>query len=129
MEVAEQLSIFLENKPGVLARVCEALAEAGVNIRAVCVADTVDHAVVRLVAADSPRARDILERGGALVVETDVIMLCVPNRPGSLAGIARKLAAAEVNIEYAYGSTDPGRPEGILVLRVDDIERARATIG
>jgi len=65
METAEQLSIFLENRPGVLASVSSALAEAGVNLRALCVSDTVDHAVVRLVPSDPKLARDVLERGGA----------------------------------------------------------------
>jgi hypothetical protein len=129
MEVCEQLSIFLENKPGVLARVCAALSEAGVNLRAMSVSDTVDHAVVRLIPADARAAREILERGGALVVETDVLCLRIPDRPGALADLARKLAEAEINIEYAYGSAGTGAPEGLLVLRVDDLERAKRAVG
>jgi len=129
MEVAEQLSVFLENKPGVLARVCAALAEAGVNLRAICVSDTVDHAVVRFVPTDARRARDVLERGGALVVETDVLCVRLPDRPGALASLARKFGEAGVNIEYAYGSAGTGAPDGLLVFRVDDVERAKQVIG
>ena len=128
MQVAEQLSIFLENKPGVLARVCHALAEAGVNLRAMCVSDTVDHAVVRLIPDDSPKARDVLEKGGALVVETDVLCVPVQDRPGILAGMAEKMSTADVNIEYAYGSTDSDG-KGMLVLRVSDLEVARKALG
>ena len=127
VEVAEQLSVFLENKPGVLADVCKALAEGGVNLRAISVSDTVDHAVVRLVTTDSGLARSILERGGALVVETDVLILTLPNKPGALAEVAGKLSEAQVNIEYSYGSAD-GEDAGILVLRVRDIEKAKQAL-
>jgi hypothetical protein len=129
MEVASQLSIFLENRPGVLARVCEALSEAGVNLRAVSVSDTVDHAVVRLVPAEARRAHDVLERGGALVVETDVLCVRLPNKPGALADLSRKFAKAGVNIEYAYGSAPEKDAEGIVVFRVNDIDKARAALG
>ncbi|MHC4200287.1 MAG: ACT domain-containing protein [Planctomycetota bacterium] len=127
MEIAEQLSIFLENKPGVLASVSSALAEAGVNLRALCVSDTVDHAVVRLVPSDHGLARDVLERGGALVVETEVLVLTLPDKPGALADVARKFADAEVNIEYSYGSGGTAEA-GILVMRVSDMERAKKAL-
>ena len=127
MEVAEQLSVFLENKPGVLADVCGALAEAGVNLRAISVSDTVDHAVVRLVTTDSGLARSVLERGGALVVETDVLVLTLANKPGALGEVAGKLSEAQVNIEYSYGSAG-GEDSGILILRVDDVEKAQKAL-
>jgi hypothetical protein len=127
VEVVEQLSVFLENKPGVLARVCRALAEAGINLRALSVSDTVDHAVVRFIPDDAGKARDILEKGGALVVETDVLCVEREDHPGALAVMAEDLAKASVNIEYAYGSTASGA--GVLVLRVDDIDAARRALG
>ncbi len=127
MEVAEQLSVFLENKPGVLASVCSALGEAGVNLRAISVSDTVDHAVVRLVTTDSGLARSILERGGALVVETNVLLLTLANKPGALADVASKLSEAKVNIEYSYGSAG-GDDAGVLVIRVDDVEKGEAAL-
>lgn len=127
MEAVEQLSVFLENKPGVLASVCTALADAGVNLRALSVSDTVDHAVVRLITTDPGLARSILERGGALVVETDVLVVTLSNKPGSLAEVAKKLADAKVDIEYSYGSAG-AVDEGILVVRVDDIEKAKKAL-
>lgn len=129
MESATQLSIFLENKPGVLARITSALADAGVNLRALSVSDTVDHAVVRFLPSDPVKARDVLERGGALVVETEVLCVRLPDRPGGLAGLAKSLAETDVNIEYAYGSADSGGPEGLLVLRVSDMQKAKAALG
>lgn len=127
MEVAEQLSVFLVNEPGVLASVCNALAEAGVNLRAISVSDTVDHAVVRLVTTDPGLARSVLERGGALVVETEVLLLTLANKPGTLADVASKLSEAHVNIEYSYGSTGAD-DAGILVMRVDGVEKAKKAL-
>jgi hypothetical protein len=128
VEIAEQLSIFLENKPGVLAQVCDALAEAGVNIRAMSISDTVDHAVVRLVTSNTRLTREVLERGGALVVATDVFLVSLEDRPGALAGLARRLGEAGTNIEYAYGSADAEGSRGVLVMRVDDTERAKSAV-
>ena len=98
------------------------------NLRALSVSDTVDHAVVRIISSDPRAARDVLERGGALVVETDVLLRRLPNEPGALAEAARKLADADVNIEYSYGSAGAG-DGGTIVLRVNDVERAKAALG
>jgi hypothetical protein len=104
--------------------VAQALAEAGVNIRAMSVSDTVDHAVVRLVPTDPALARDVLEKNGALVVETDVLLVPLADKPGELAAAAASLAEADVNIEYLYGSVSSGQSKGTLVVRVSDMDRA-----
>jgi hypothetical protein len=122
MPVAKQLSIFLENKPGVLARLCETFSENKVNIQGLSISDTVDHAVVRLLTSNPKKAQALLEDAGVLVVETDVLVLTLPDRPGQLAQIANKLAKGKVNIEYAYGTTEENG--GQLVLRVSDIKKA-----
>jgi hypothetical protein len=123
MPVIKQLSVFLENKPGVLGRLCDSFADEKINILGMSVSDTVDHAVVRLVTNNANKARAILEDAGVLVVETDVLALTLPDRPGQLADVARKLAKAKVNIEYAYGTTD--KSGGILILRVSDTKKAQ----
>src|ERR1700722_8089953 len=102
MDLVKQLALFLENKPGTLARVCDALAKAKINIYALTISDTVDHAVVRMVVSDTALALSIFEEHGTLVVENDVLMIENDNKPGSLSRIAQKLAKAKVNIEYAY---------------------------
>lgn len=124
MEIATQLAIFLANQPGALARVCEALAEAKVNIRAASTSDTVDHTVVRLVVSDSRKAIFLLEERGMLVVESDVLLLEAPTGPGALARIAERLAKAGVNIDYLYCSTARKANRGLLVLRVSDPSKA-----
>jgi len=124
LAVTRQLALFLDNRPGTLARVCEVLADAGISIYAISTSDTVDHSVVRLVVSDPFRALRIMERYDVLVVENEVLMLDGLNRPGSLAGIANALAHAGVNIEYAYCATDPNSDRGLMIIRPSDITKA-----
>src|SRR5882757_9727526 len=105
MQITKQLAIFLDNRPGMLARLADALAEAKINVYAITTSDTVDHSVIRLVVSDYRKAMHVFEEHGALVVEDDVLMIDGSNKPGELAKIAHKLADASVNIEYCYSAT------------------------
>jgi hypothetical protein len=124
MQITKQLALFLENRPGTLARVCDALSAAKINIYAISMSDTVDHSVVRMVVSDPTRALYVFEEHGTLVVEDDVLMITGDNKPGSLAQIAHKLSAAKVNIEYAYCATAPDAKKGLLILRASDAKKA-----
>lgn len=124
VKIVEQLALFLENSPGTLAKVCDALADAKINIYALSVTDSVDHAIVRLVVSDSRRAMYMFEAHGTLVIETDVLMIENDNRPGSLSKIAKSLASKKVNIEYAYLASMPTAKRGLLIMRVDNPKRA-----
>jgi len=127
MEIVRQLSVFLENKPGVLAEVGAALGEKDVNILGISVSDTVDHSVVRLVVSEPALAREVLEARGTLVIENEVLQLDLDDAPGILAEVAGTLAAAEVNIEYAYG-TAPFDGRARVYVRVSDTEKARSAL-
>jgi hypothetical protein len=124
MQITTQLALFLENRPGTLARVCDALAAEKINIFAISTSDTVDHSVVRMVLSDSDKALKLFEAHGSLVVETEVLMIDGDNKPGSLAQIAHKLADAKVNIEYAYLATSPTAKKGLLILRASNPQKA-----
>jgi len=124
MQLAIQLALFLDNKPGTLARVCDALSAAKINIYAISTSDTVDHSVVRMVVSDPRKAMLLFEEHGTLVVETDVLLIEGDNKPGSLAKICHKLAAAKINIEYAYCATPPDARKGLLILRVNNVKKA-----
>src|SRR5262245_56016705 len=124
MQITKQLAIFLDNRPGMLADVCDALSEAKINIYAICTSDTVDHSVIRMVVSDTRKALLMFEERGTLVVEDEVLMIEGDNRPGSLADISRNLAKADVNIEYAYCATSPGARKGLLILRVSNAKKA-----
>jgi hypothetical protein len=124
MQVATQLALFLANKPGTLADVCSVLARAKINIYAISTSDTIDHSVVRMVVDQPQKALKIFEQHNMLVVENEVIMVDGANKPGSLAELARKLADARINIEYAYCATSPQAEKGLLILRPSHVAKA-----
>lgn len=124
MHIAKQLALFVGNRPGMLARVCDALSAAQINIYAISTSDTVDHIVIRMVVADTARALRVFAEHGSLVVETEVLMIAGSNKPGSLAAIAHKLAEANINIDYAYCATSPAARKGLLILRVANPKKA-----
>ena len=124
METVTQLAVFLANKPGTLAAVCDALASEKINIFALTVSDTIDHAVVRMIVSDPKRALSIFEQHGTLVVENDVLLLEQDNKPGSLSEVAKKLAEKNVNIEYAYLATAPTAEKGLLIFRPNNLKKA-----
>src|SRR5438552_18701539 len=128
IETATQLAVFLANRPGALARVCEALAKAEINIRALATSDTVDHAVVRMVVSDPPKALMLLGEAGTLALETEVLMIETASQPGVLAKIAERLAEIEVNIEYAYLAGGREVEKGLIVLRPSDVEKAKRAL-
>jgi hypothetical protein len=124
----KQISLFLHNKPGVLSKICGTLARQKVNILGISVVDTHDHAVVRML-VDKPRpAIHALEDRGILVMETDVLLLDLPNRVGALGALARKLGSAGVNIKYSYCTAGTKADNACLVIAVDDIKKAESTL-
>ena len=124
MQITKQLAIFLDNRPGMLADVADALAEARINIYAISTSDTVDHSVIRLVVSDYRKALHVFEEHGTLVVEDDVLLVDGSNKPGELARIAHKLAGAKINIEYCYSAVPLDAKKGLLVLRVTNPSKA-----
>lgn len=129
MKVCRQLAVFLENKPGTLARISSALAARRINIIAFSISDAVDHGVLRMVVSNPIQAAHILGDGGMMVLESDVVALDLPNETGALARVAERLSKARVNIEYAYGSTSGARGKAQLILKVNNLQRARRALG
>ena len=128
IETATQLAVFLANRPGALARVCDALAKAEININALATSDTVDHTVVRMLVSDPTKALMLLGEAGVLALETEVLMIETANQPGVLAKIAERLAEAGVNIEYVYLAGGRDAEKGLIVLRPSDIEKAERAL-
>jgi hypothetical protein len=124
MQITKQLAIFLDNRPGTLARLADALADSRINIYAITTSDTVDHTVIRLVVSDYRKAMHLFEQHGTLVVEDDVLMVEGSNKPGELARLARALAKAKINIEYCYSATPADVKKGLLILRVSNPTKA-----
>jgi len=122
MEVVKQLAVFLENQPGALFRLTQDLADKNINIEAISVTDSIDHAVVRLVVDKPLEAVHTIEEKGTLVVESDLIKVTLQNQAGTMNQLCKKLRIHQVNIEYAYGST--GKEDSNLYLRVVDVQKA-----
>jgi len=120
----EQISVFLENKPGALAEVTRILGESGVNIRALSLADTKDFGILRLIVNDNEKAMEILGRKGLTVRKTEVVAVEVPDRPGGLAEILRILFEADINVEYLYAFVQQSGENAIIIFRFDETDRA-----
>jgi len=120
----EQISIFLENKSGRLAEVTGVLAKAGVNIRALSLADTADFGILRLIVNSTDRANRILKESGFTVAKTEVIALEVPDAPGGLAGILATLDRAGINVEYMYAFVQRSGDNAIIIFRFDELDKA-----
>lgn len=120
MQMIEQVSVFLENKPGHLAHMARTLAEAGLNMRALMVADTSEFGVARIICDRPHAAKEELLAQGFGVSLTLVVAVEIPDRPGGLAEVLEVLSANSVNVEYAYAFVDPGADSAIDVLKVDD---------
>ena len=116
----EQLSVFLENKTGRLAELCRALGDAGINMRALMVADTEEFGVVRIICDHPARAREVLEATGFGVSATPVVAVEIPDVPGGLADILEALGARGMNVEYAYCFVEPSGDAAVDVFKVDD---------
>ncbi|MBW2107534.1 MAG: ACT domain-containing protein [Deltaproteobacteria bacterium] len=120
----EQISVFLENKAGRLAEVTRVLSEAGVNIRALSLADTSDFGILRLIVNDNQKAKAILKEHGFTVGKTDVVAVEVADRPGGLALILGILSKENINVEYMYAFVQHSGKDAVMIFRFDDIDAA-----
>ncbi|OGR11896.1 MAG: amino acid-binding protein [Desulfobacterales bacterium RIFOXYA12_FULL_46_15] len=121
---AEQISIFVENKEGRLAEVTAILRDAGVNIRALSLADTTDFGVLRLMVNDNEKAEKALKKEGFTVGMTKVMVVEVVDKPGGLNQILDPLSENEVNVEYMYAFSNPQCENAVMVFRFDDYDKA-----
>jgi hypothetical protein len=119
-----QFSVFLANKPNVLAQVCQQLADDKVNILALSMMDASEHGVLRLVVEEPERARRSLERLNLPVTETTVLLANLPNRAGSMADVVERLACNHVGVNYAYCTSGVGGGHSLGVFRVSDFKKA-----
>ena len=125
-----QLSLFLENRPGNAAEPCRALAQAGINVCTLTLADTRQFGILRLIVSDWQKAQALLQEAGFVVNVTEVVAVEVGDRPGGLADLLETLENTGVNIEYMYAFTSGREGRAALIFRFDNpdaaIERLRA---
>jgi len=119
----KQLSLFLENKPGRLANVCRIMAQEGINIRALSIADSTDFGVLRLIVDNPDLAEKRLKTRGVLVSITDVVGIVVPDKPGGLADALDKLETEGISVEYMYAFLNRSAGQAMVILRMNDSEK------
>jgi len=123
MEI-RQISIFVENRPGRLADITAVLAENGIDIRALSIADTTDYGILRLIVSDPEAAIRVLKAADLAVSATQVLGIGIPDVPGGFAKALRILADAGVSVEYAYAFVSPRAGSAYVILRVEDNGKA-----
>lgn len=125
----EQISIFIENKSGRLAEVAAVLGEAGVNIRALSLADTSDFGILRLIVNDRDKAMLTLKAKGFTVSKTEVVAVEVPDQPGGLSRILQVLDSEAINVEYMYAFVERCGANAVIIFRFDETEKAISALG
>jgi len=120
----EQISIFLENKPGSLEHATRILKEANVNIRTLSLAETSDFGILRLIVNDVEKANKVLKEKGFRVNKTTVVAVEVPDRPGGLHSIMEVLAKESINVEYLYAFVEKSGENAVIIFRFDNPEKA-----
>lgn len=124
-----QFSVFLANKPGVLSQVCRRLADDKINIVAMCLMDSTEHGVLRVLTESADKTRATLKTLNIPTTESNVVVITLPNRPGALSDVVERLGTNHVNVNYAYCTT--GAPGGrtVGILSVSDPAKASKLLG
>ena len=123
-----QVSIFLENRSGRLAKISTALGAADINIRAMSLADTSDFGILRLIVTDAEKAVEILKDHGFTVRITEVVAVAIPDIPGALGNLLSIMEHVGLNVEYMYAFIQKSLDEAILIFRFDDLDKALETL-
>jgi hypothetical protein len=128
MQIETQFSVYLINKPGVLAAVTGALAKEKINILALALMDSGEHGALRIVCDNAPHTREVLGKAHDRWTECEVLTVPLDNHPGAFAAIAEKLAQEHINITYAYCTGGAGGGKVTAVFKVSDLQKAQKVL-
>ncbi len=120
----KQISIFVENKEGRIKKAINTLGQADINIRALSIADTTKYGILRLIVSDNEKAIEALEKDGFIVKENEVIILAVPDEPNGLNSTLAVFDEKGINLEYLYAFVSSKTDEAIVVMRLENMEKA-----
>lgn len=118
----KQISVFLENKSGRLADVSALISNAGINFRAISIADTADFGILRMIVDKPDDALELLEKNGFTARENLVLGVEVEDHPGGMAGVMKLFDENDVNIEYLYSSLESGTENAVIIFKVEDVK-------
>ena len=122
--VVKQISIFVENKEGRIKKAIDTLAKENINIRALSIADTTKYGILRLIVSDNEKAIKALEKDGFIVTENDVLIVAVPDEPNGLNSTLAIFENQDINLEYLYAFVSSKTDEAIVVMRLENMEKA-----
>jgi hypothetical protein len=120
----EQISVFLENKPGTLENATRVLKENNINIRTLSMAETTDFGILRLIVNDVGKANKVLKDSGFRVSKTPVVAVEVPDKPGGLHSIMEAVSKEGINVEYLYAFVEKSGQNAVIIFRFDAPEKA-----
>lgn len=123
-----QISVFLENKVGQLAQVCKVLADNGISLVTLSLAETQDFGIARLIVDDTEKAEAALRTNKFLVKTTPVVAVTVPDRPGGMAQVVSTLSEKGCDIAYSYAFASSNKEQAVLVFRFKNEEQATAVL-
>lgn len=121
--MVNQISVFLENRAGQLAEITGVLAENGIDLRAVSIAETADYGILRVIVDDAQKATSILLRNGYILSMTPVLVIAVPDQPGGLLPVLKSLSEGNIDIEYMYSLFTHIENKAYIVFRVAEEEK------
>ena len=118
-----QLSVLVENRKGTLGKITGLLAENDIDLRSICVADTEDYGIMRLIADDNRKAAEILSENGYIARVREVVAIAISDETGGLNRVLQLLDANDINLEYMYSMITGHSDKALMILRVDDNEK------
>jgi hypothetical protein len=124
----DQISVFVENNIGRLAEVTAVLGDAGIDMRAMCIADTTDFGILRIIVSNPKRAVEILKAADCVVSVSQVLAVSIPDTPGSLSRVIGILSDAGIGVEYAYAFITRKKGNAYVIFRVEDNERTEEVL-
>ena len=123
--VVKQISIFIENTEGRIKKAINSISSKGINIRALSVADGSKFGILRLIVRDNKKSKELLEKEGFIVRETEVIVIGIPDKPNGLNELLETLETEKINLEYIYAFANNKTDEAVVVIKVEDYEKAK----
>ena len=124
----KHIAVFMENKPGTMSKVTEALGNSGIDVRAASLADTQDFGILRMIVTDTEKAVKSLSDAGYVASVCDVFAAEVPDLPGAMTELMKKVASTGLNVEYMYAFVSPETKKAYIVLRIKDTENAEKAL-
>ena len=122
----KQISVFLENSPGHLRKICKVLADAHVNLRTITIAETANFGVLRAIVDDNAAAMQALTEAGIMAKEIEVLALPIDDCSGALLPLLEKIEQHQLNVEYMYALTAGGSNRPVMIMKFSDLEKAKA---